>query len=118
MVFPDSIPVRALPLIQGVSTHKNLLKIEMLNSIGRFMRNSPPLFLVFLMLTATLAGCIVGDETSESVDETSESVDETSESVDITPYTNQTIDMVKDFTRKYQQFSQLSHSRWQHPLFS
>ena len=39
------------------------------------MRNSTPLFLALLMFTATLAGCIGGDETSESVD--------------ITPYTEQ-----------------------------
>ena len=47
----------------------------MLNTNGSAMRNSTPLFLAFLMFTATLAGCIGGDETSESVD--------------ITPYTEQ-----------------------------
>ena len=69
------IPVRALPLIQEVLTHKNPAKLQMLNTNGSAMRNSTPLFLAFLMFTATLAGCIGGDETSESVD--------------ITPYTEQ-----------------------------
>ena len=47
----------------------------MLKTSSLAMRNSTPLFLAFLMFTATLAGCLGGDETSESVD--------------ITPYTEQ-----------------------------
>ena len=39
------------------------------------MRNRTTLFLAFLMITATLAGCLGGDDTSETVD--------------ITPYTEQ-----------------------------
>ena len=53
----------------------NPAKLQRLNTNGSAMRNSTPLFLAFLMFTATLAGCLGGDETSESVD--------------ITPYTEQ-----------------------------